>query len=269
VPSHLVTPAVLRLPATPTIKSHSPNCAYGRFIACLRWEFGFVCPFCHRHECDLVGGLGVAKLRQISVEHHVSQMEGKTVSGYSPDNYDNCAFACFQCNSNRSSKPRINATSGATLLNPRCDAWGAHFQLLADHLEPNAGDNDANWTLDAYRLNRSAKVAGRQLRRESVTAAFERLSKIASEKAELVREAARTAGGRRRGCLRFIGLLDDLAHRALGELSAYLLVPLDAPTTCQCGATQQLPGWILTQGIPVEFPNSVIDDRRRRNETVA
>ena len=56
-----ILPPQTKPPTSPIERRHRPRPVHGRqgylkFRPCLRWDFGFTCPFCLMHESDFVRG---------------------------------------------------------------------------------------------------------------------------------------------------------------------------------------------------------------------
>lgn len=153
----LVPPTTIP-PATPRRQRHAPPAAndYAECRACLRWDAGFTCCFCLVHESDLAThgaeGTALTWIEHLEPQHRAPELRNV---------YENCAYACRFCNNIRRTKPSVNA-SGARLLNPWRDAWGAHFRLREDRLEPihdGEAGRDANYTLHATSASRGSAGA--------------------------------------------------------------------------------------------------------------
>ena len=225
------------LPAkTPRQQRHRPLSTndYRDYRACLRWDAGFTCCFCLVHESDLTRTGSVEGTGLMSIEHLEPQ-------AHAPDlvnEYANCAYACRLCNNVRRTQPSQHP-SGARLLHPWRDAWGAHFRLHEDRLEPlHQGDagRDARYTAGVYRLNHDQKVEMRRLRRRQLEAYLElfehdlvELRRIAEQQLsveERVKHAAR------------IRTLAKWRKLASDELSRRTVIPADAPSRCRCDSRE-------------------------------
>jgi hypothetical protein len=230
----IVPPKILP-PTTPRRQRHVPRPAsdYSRYRACLRWDAGFTCCFCLVHESDLVRD-GAERTGLMSIEH----LEPQSTAPHLANRYDNCAYACRYCNNVRGTEPSVHP-SGARLLHPWRDAWGAHFRLRDDRLEPlHEGDagRHARYTSRVYRLNDSRKLEMRRHRRRWIHAYLDMLD---LDLKSLRRMVAQTSS-----------LEDQQKHRdelcklrvlrtlACDELTRRTAVPADAPTSCRCGGRE-------------------------------
>lgn len=226
-----IVPLMTRPPATPRSQRHKPRSAsdYVRYRACLRWDAGFTCCFCLVHESDLAPG-GVEKTAQTSIEHIEPQVQAPHLSGV----YENCAYACRHCNNSRGKLPTTHP-SGARLLHPWRDAWGAHFRLHEDRLEPaQAGEEGrhARYTAEVYQLNDPARV---KLRRNRRLLLIDRIRLFARDVAALEDQAMRQPTPEDK--LRLLDLARELTKArafALDELRQRTAIPADAPTRCRC-----------------------------------
>jgi len=220
-------------PRKPTTRRHVPRPArrWSSYRSCLRWDFGFLCPFCLLHEADLYGGLPGEGLGGTTVEHRIT----RNADPAQESDYANCLYACRFCNRSRSVSPLW--ASGARLLDPSRDPWGDHFEAVVDHLRPIAGDLDADYTHRAYDLDDPRKVARRQARRQLVN---DRLALLSDLGSELVCLLDLAEGLRLRDFQKFARVLQEIqqirsaALRALDDLKRYLVIPADAPARCRC-----------------------------------
>lgn len=230
-----LVPLTTRPPATPRSQRHTPRSAndYTRYRACLRWDAGFTCCFCLVHESDLAPG-GVEKTAQTSIEHIEPQVHARHLSNA----YENCAYACRYCNSARGTFPTMHA-SGARLLHPWRDAWGAHFQLHEDRLEPVHGGEagrDALFTAEVYQINDPTRVRLRRNRRRLLQ---DRLRWFAHDIAALEELAMRQSTPEDR--LRLLRLAQEIVQArplAREELQMRTVIPADAPTRCRCDSQE-------------------------------
>lgn len=218
-------------PASPRRQRHAPRSAghYREYRACLRWDAGFTCCFCLVHESDL-DARGVEGTGLTSIEHIEPQVRA-------PDlvrTYGNCAYACRFCNTVRRDQP-VEHPSGARLLHPWRDAWGEHFRLCDDRLEPvhqGLAGQHARYTAQVYRINDTRRI---QLRRERRELIQDRVRLFTLDSAEL-RHAAKThlSPVQRRRLIEMVRELESLRRRALLELHQRSPVPRDAPSACRC-----------------------------------
>lgn len=231
-----IVPPRIQIPGTPRRQRHTPRPTndYRDYRACLRWDAGFTCCFCLVHESDLTRTGTAAGTGLTSIEHLQPQSHAPDLVNV----YSNCAYACQSCNNVRRCAPSLHP-SGARLLNPWRDAWGEHFQLHDDRLEPlREGDagRDARYTTQAYRLNDDRKVAMRQLRR---TLLESYLDQLAFDLADLRKIAAEQSSSEER--LKHLARVRKLQQwRALArdELARRTAIPADAPTRCRCDSPE-------------------------------
>lgn len=218
-------------PASPRRQRHAPRSAnnYREYRACLRWDAGFTCCFCLVHESDL-DPHGVERTGLTSIEHIEPQVRAPDLAS----TYSNCAYACRFCNTVRRDQP-LEHQSGARLLHPWRDAWGEHFRLCEDRLEPvhqGPAGQHARYTERIYRINDLRKIELRRERRELIQ---DRLRFFAHDIAEM-RRAARThpLPAHRLRLIEMVRELEAQRRRALEELRRCSPVPRDAPSTCRC-----------------------------------
>lgn len=222
------------LPAkTPRRQRHGPPSAnhYRDYRDCLRWDAGFTCCFCLVHESDLTRTGSSEGTGLMSIEH----LEPQARAPHLINEYANCAYACRFCNNVRRAQPSVHP-SGARLLHPWRDAWGAHFRLHQDRLEPvheGAAGRDARYTIDVYRLNHERKVKMRWLRRKELECY---LGLFEHDLAELRAIAAQqTSIVEKRKIAAWIGRLRESRRLARDELARRRAIPVDAPARCRCG----------------------------------
>ncbi len=231
-------------------------------MSCLRWDFGFTCPFCMLHEGDL-SEHDTSGQALIWVEHLALKSEEKTRA----NEYDNCFLSCRFCNNTRGKKPATDE-KGRKLLNPTQTAWADHFGWDGDYLKPNPMDADAEYTWQAYRLDdEKQKVPRRRMRRLLIEMSLDLLKALPELVRKLDQEAhstfecqdsetAREKLAEARKWQRHLGT-------TLEQLQRYRAIPRDAPKQCQCGNTQglTLPDWLSRQALDVlgEIPGSGLD----------
>jgi hypothetical protein len=249
-----ILPPVTLPPRQPTTRRHSPRAARGArgfqaYRACLRWDFGFTCPFCLCHEADLTGGRPVEGFGVTGVEHGDSR---SAFPGLTND-YSNCFYSCRLCNGSRSKRPRSSA--GRSLLDPSAVAWGAHFYRSGDRLLPVKGDRDAEYTHEVYDLADPRKIELRRLRRELITDRLELLRRFPEDIKWLQTEAEASPPSRARQALDLARRLRRAMHDALEELTRFSSVPPDAPRECQCGRTDHhsVPPGLEVQSVDVSL----------------
>lgn len=237
-----ILPPELKPPKEPTTRRHSPRTATGRrgyqnFLSCLRWDFGFTCPFCLLHELDYSLKIGAAGSRQMSIEHHVPQ----SAQSAKRNKYSNCLYACMLCNRARSNKPVIDR-SGRRLLNPSESAWEDHFVWDECRIRPRKGDVDALYTHETYDIDAPDKVERRRFRRDFYMDRLPLFSRATEDKIERLLAMASQCLDTDRDL--FYLLIDAFIElrktreKARKELSWYPAIPPDAPSLCRCENTE-------------------------------
>lgn len=255
-----ILPEVLHPPARPTARRHEPvpaggESGYQQYRACLRWDFGFTCPFCLLHESDLLPtGTGVDGSGLTSIEHRALQRDVPERR----NDYGNCLYACRYCNRARSTRLEQDAL-GSRLLDPTREAWASHFSSGEDTLKPRDGDRDAHYTCDAYDLNDARKVQMRRNRREWWEDRRALLREGPSTLNALLTEAGRSTPERAASLL---SLAEGVRRFILGcrdELEQWAAIPVDAPSQCRCGSTehQSLPEGLAVQMVDVDTGSPV------------
>jgi 5-methylcytosine-specific restriction endonuclease McrA len=162
-----ILPPQTKPPTSPIERRHRPRAVNGRqgylqFRPCLRWDFGFTCPFCLLHESDFVRG-GCAEGTGLTwIEHLVPQSQDPAQN----NKYSNLLYSCRFCNRARSNRPLKSARG--EILNPTQTAWAKHFELQGDELKPKTEDRDAKYTYECYDLEDQRKTTLRRLRRELI-----------------------------------------------------------------------------------------------------
>ncbi len=164
-----------------------------------------------------------------TVEHWALKSQEPDLAG----DYSNCLYACRMCNRSRGTQ-ELWADSGR-LLNPTETAWGDHFTLSEDRLEPLPGDGDAAYTHRVYDLDDPRKTTRRRIRRELISDRLDAL-RVLVEIADLLRlaDSLRREDTVFENVLQAIRRLRRNALHALKDLERYAAVPADAPTTCRC-----------------------------------
>ncbi|MCA9138062.1 MAG: HNH endonuclease [Planctomycetales bacterium] len=241
-----ILPRQTQPPTTPIRRRHHPKenggkGNYRKFRACLRWEFGFTCPFCLVHEADLarVFSEGTA---QTAIEHIVPQSADEGLR----NTYTNCVYICRFCNTARSNLPVIGQQ--ATLLNPTSTAWGTNFELDNEQLKPL--NEDAAYTEQSYDINDPRK---KLLKRERMRVYDDHFPLI--DKADDILELIDLA--RQQTDIEAKKLLLDAAEsqrlatlHAIADLKTYSIKPCDAPTKCSCDKVElELPEDIASQAL--------------------
>lgn len=241
-------PPEIKPPKVPTERRHKPepSRSWRAYRACLRWDFGFVCPFCLVHESDLVEH-GVEGTGLSWVEHIITRSADSSRKG----DYDNCVYSCRYCNNRRLNRPRVDG-KGRELLDPTTVAWGDHFILRNDQLV--AANRDASYTEETYDLNDRRKVQMREARRLVISDRLRILREVPSLIERLMTRLADDPGQDDEQLVAVARELRRTATSACRDLERYLAVPEDCPRECRCGRTQNhsLPGWLHEQVIDVD-----------------
>ncbi len=213
-------------------RRHTPHAAQGRYgyrtyRQCLRWEFGFTCPFCLCHEADFAPrgaeGLGVTQ-----IEHFVPVSHDEEGT----NDYLNCFYICRFCNQDRGVAATIEPEDGSRLLNPCNDVWSQHFVAEGDELRPVEGSRDAAYTYMSYDLDDPRKIEMRRFRRETVEAC---LRLIERGEAVLERVLDRAFQTQEPALVDEAKLIEEALRRAWRELESFKVVPRDARSSCACG----------------------------------
>ncbi len=234
-------------------RRHSPPPAQGRYgyrayRQCLRWEFGFTCPFCLCHESDFVPrgaeGLGVTQ-----IEHFVPASHDEEGT----NDYINCYYICLFCNQDRRAIPTIEPKEGSRLLNPCDDVWAERFVVDGDALKPRRGGRDAAYTSAVYDLNDPRKIEMRRFRRETIR---DCMSLIERGEAVLNRLLDRALEANDPALVEEAKLIEDALRRAWQELEAFKVVPRDVRRTCPCDGENlyTVPQALQEQTIDIESP---------------
>jgi hypothetical protein len=240
-----VLPPVVAPPEEVIQRKHDPpGSDYRRFAPCLRWEFGFICPFCLTHEVDHVP-LGVKGSGVFSAEHQVPQ----SVSSESIGRYANCIYCCRFCNRSRSTDPNMDE-GGRTLLDPTRVCWSEHFVLRKDEICAVADDHDAQYTIDSYNVNGPRQLDARQVRREKIAAALAELRRLPTDIAELSAVIGQQDAQNAVIIVRHIANLKRTAEMLVEQLHReWPMVPRDASESCNCDAACQIPDVYAKQAI--------------------
>lgn len=204
---------------------------YSRYRECLRWDFGFTCPFCLTHEADIVRGGLVARLGVMGIEHVIPQSADQG----SRDDYSNCIYCCRLCNIARSNKPLEN--NGRRLLDPTIEAWANHFRRNVDSLEPQPGNADAEYTHSAYDIDSPEKLMLRKLRRltiEDHRVFLKDAPKLVVELLERANDLKDSNPVATSELIRASATLRGRIIAAMRDLNEYAAIPSDAPKECRC-----------------------------------
>ena len=178
----------------------------------------------------------------------VEHLDPRATTSSRANDYDNCYLSCRFCNGPRGANPRDDHR-GRCLLDPCLVAWGEHFHLADDKLQPQEGDTWAEYTEHIYNLNDARKRICRKKRRETLRRALE----VWNSDASLIKRLLAVFGHSREAleCARQVSLA---RREAFVQLVRYQLIPADASDTCGCRDSRALaaPGWLVEQGVEVE-----------------
>ncbi|MCP3959108.1 MAG: HNH endonuclease [bacterium] len=231
-------------------RRHDPPEAQGRYgyrtyRACLRWEFGFTCPFCLCHEADFVPrgaeGFGVTQ-----IEHFVP------VSHKGTNLYPNCFYICRFCNRARSAAANVDPEDGRRLLSPTSSVWAEHFVVAGDEIEAREGSDDAAYTRDAYDLNDHRKAARRRYRREAIDECLAMVRESGSICRRLLEDAVAT---HKPELVDAAKAIEAGLRRAWRDLEVFEVVPPDAPSRCACDVeAPSIPRLLEEQSIEIRAP---------------
>lgn len=233
-----ILPAVTLPPSKPLAYQHTPPRSedYHSYRNCLRWEFGFSCPFCLTHEADAVRSGASESLGLTGIEHILPQSSHKNEKTV----YTNCVYCCQMCNRARSNKPSVEKPGGRKLLNPTQVAWSQHFYSSADKLLPNPVDSDAKYTHEAYNINDPRKVSLRKTRRVVIQNHLAFIKSDPDSKIALLIRTARNPSltqSERENLVRAAHDLRRYRDRVYEDLRTYAGEPADAPKRCRCNVT--------------------------------
>jgi hypothetical protein len=231
-------PQTTQPPKYPTARRHNPSPTdaknYQRHKPCLRWDFGFTCPFCLLHETDFAPLLA-DRLGIFTVEHRLLQSTHPEARG----DYQNCLYACRLYNLHRKADG-LEDQSGRKLLDPTAVAWFAHFQTEGDALNPRQEDKNASYTWEAYGLNDSDKVMLRKNRRERIHKLRESLLNGPAEIEALLQIATETqAPLKAKRLMSLVKTLEQQLEEVRRELGGFRAIPGDADSRCRCGTTKE------------------------------
>jgi len=234
-----ILPSQTTPPTSPIERRHRPRPVRGRqgylkFRPCLRWDFGFTCPFCLLHESDFVRG-GCAEGSGVTwIEHLAPQSHDPAQRNA----YSNLLYCCGFCNRARSNRPLKSARG--EILNPTQTTWANRFEVQGDELQPKAGDPNAVYTHACYDLADPRKTTLRRLRREVIEHHRELLTVVPGlvvEKIQLAQQNQRNPAAVRK----YLGeaqFLRRILNRAISDLRTYSSIPRDADQKCRCGTTR-------------------------------
>lgn len=221
---------------------------YRAYRSCLRWEFGFTCPFCLCHEADFAPrgaeGLGITQIEHFTPVNH-------DVTGIHL--YANCFYICQFCNRARSATPNIDPADGNRLLNPCEDAWAEYFYSAGDEIQPREGSSDAAYTHATYHLNDPRKIARRRYRRITIEECLDLLERGGVILTRLLKEAAIQHDP---SLVEESRVLQDALRRAWRDLEMFEVVPQDASDSCACNGEdyRSIPSVLEEQTVEFDSP---------------
>lgn len=251
----VLIPAHTELPDKPQQRRHAPKGPWRLARACLRWDFGFTCPFCMLHEADL-SEHGAAGEGMIWIEH----LEPHSTHHALRDVYTNIIYSCRYCNLSRRAQPRVDSR-GRRLLDPCQDAWAEHFAWQGGVImRARPGDGDAAYTHTAYKLNEEKKLTRRRWRKELFENSQQLIQELspAIDTWQLGLRAAREAkdiAGMKKALARLRKWYPRL-QKAVKDLRRFRAIPKDAPERCRCDTSENrtLPSWLARQTVQVDLP---------------
>jgi hypothetical protein len=212
---------------------------------CLRWEFGFSCSFCLLHEADIAAS-GAKGWAFMGIEHFAPQ-------SLQPDrvnDYANCFYICSRCNSARGNK-QPDESENLTLLNPVDYAWRESFDVINDEIQPaDPGDQDAAYTVSAYKPNDPGKVKARRMRRVLIRQCLDYLEDAATIHEELLDKAEETGD---KSLVDQAEKVHSMRRLPRQDLLRFQAIPEDCDTSCRCGTTvnHSLPSVLEEQTFPL------------------
>lgn len=182
----------------------------------------------------------------MSIEHLIAQSADEREK----NNYTNCVYCCRRCNTARSNRPR--ELGGRKLLDPTKAAWGDHFQLNGDSVEPKSGSSDAAYTHEAYDIDSPEKIRLRKVRRTIIEDHLTFLTQAVTTEADLLSTAILRMKTDPTACHALIlaaQLLRDRINRAMSDLAQYEPIPSDAARECRCdpAVSLSLPAFLESQ----------------------
>jgi len=224
-----ILPDVIKPFSEILIKKHNPKSKdYTKFNPCLRWDFGFTCPFCLLHESDLTimaHGSGV-----FWTEHFIPQSVDSSIK----HDYNNCIYSCRYCNHSRGIGKNSNK-DGHKLLNPTTEIWSNHFSIKNDQLTFETQDYHASYTNLLYDLNDDRKVKARKRRRESL----QFIKKHLKESPSLIQNLNDLLNkdlkkDDKLTLIKAIQNINNTTKKAKKDLKLFIALPEDKPTICDC-----------------------------------
>jgi hypothetical protein len=251
-----ILPPVIKPPLGPIIRRHKPRPATGQFgyrayRPCLRWDFGFTCPYCLLHEVDFLR-CGRAEGSGLTTAEHLIL---RSVAPERINDYDNCLYCCRYCNTARSTRP-VEAY-GCRLLDPTHDSWATYFSAENDCLLPRANDPNAQYTHESYDLDDPRKVAMRHFRRMLIENHLGFLQRGLALRARLL-ELAESRQDSPEVVFVLLRSARELRHamlHAIDDLKGYPVVPFDAALRCRCETADHccLPPYLQNQTRELQF----------------
>lgn len=243
----LILPPRISPATSVTQRRHQPKPSedYRKYRNCLRWEFGFTCPFCLQHELDIVAH-GAEGFGLFSIDHRRPQKTHPHLK----TSYANCVYVCQRCNRAKSISACVDS-QGRELLCPTEVVWSDHFLMTEDEFicaKPN--DRDAAYTVEVYRPNEPKKLEGRRRRRRDMEG-----RKLASQRARdrekevlAILSKGTLPADTQKKLLDLAQQLSSDRRTTEKKLRASQAVPPDAPKTCRCESVRfELPAWLAEQ----------------------
>lgn len=225
-----ILPPKTEPPSEPFGRRHEPRPSnqWRDYRNCLRWEFGFTCPFCLLHESDFVAH-GVEGTGLTWVEHLTTRSADQSQA----NDYTNCVYSCRFCNSARKAKDRVDERE-RTLLDPTESSWGEHFEYEGERLQPVPADPDAQYTAEAYDVNDERKLKMRCSRMSLIKDRLATIREGPEREARLLEIAQRVDGDDRAMLIREAHRLRERIESAKVDLRRFVYEPEDRPSSCRC-----------------------------------
>jgi hypothetical protein len=255
-----ILPLTTQPPNKPFTYRHAPKPGeFHTYRNCMRWEFGFTCPFCLIHESDIVRGGCAEGFGLTGIEHVLPQSTHDDQKHI----FTNCLYCCQMCNRSRSKKPleevKANKKTGRRLLIPTAEKWADHFVSHGDELHPVVGDDNAKYTHEAYEIDDPRKIRLREMRRKLYEDHFSFLEDDPMSQSDMLLKLAEDLtrpADERDVLIKVAKVMRAHVEHAVQDLESYEAIPKDAPKSCRCGVTKwhKLPESLQDQTIPHPMP---------------
>lgn len=218
-------------------RNHKPGPAeYTKYANCLRWDFGFTCAFCLRHEYD-ISPRGRSNLGVWTAEHTIPKAgsdEGKARK----NDYTVLVYCCRPCNSKRSTEQKNPTIKNAKerLLFPTDVVWSECFEVVEGVIKPKEGPNkkSAEYTARAYEINHDDKVEDRIDRQQCY---LDNLGVVerGDVTISIIQGKLRSLNARARNeAVKRVAKLRRSRQKSWRALKRYRAIPAMKTTECQC-----------------------------------